>query len=32
LALNYKETAREDNNTITRSAVIYPYVSIGLTL
>ncbi|WP_018362235.1 outer membrane beta-barrel protein [Hoylesella nanceiensis] len=32
LALNYKETAREDNNTINRSAVIYPYLSIGLSL
>ena len=32
LALNYKETAKENDNTITRSAVIYPYLSIGLTL
>ena len=32
LALNYKETAKENDNTITRSAVIYPYVSVGLSL
>lgn len=32
LALNSKKTAREDNNTISRSAVIYPYLSVGLSL
>ena len=32
LALNSQKTAREDNNTISRSAVIYPYVSVGLSL
>ena len=32
LALNYKETTKENDNTITRSAVIYPYLSVGLSL